>query len=766
MPFPRFRGSSSVARLGMLVGLLVLVLGLSSLPARAQTVPALTGTVVEAGTDRPLAGATVRLRGTAAPNVLRRTTTAPDGTFQLADLPRGTYVLEVQLLGYEAHERTLTLELGESPDLTVALSLNVAGLDSIVLSPSRRTERALDVPSSVSVLTPEVIRREGASSSVEALRPTVGVNVAQTGVDRRLLSLRGFGAPFSGTPHVRVDGRTAALPLLGANTFGPMPIMPHDLRRIEVVRGPAATLYGPEAGGGLVQFFTRDPFREPGTSLSVAGGSTAFTDAQFRQAGVIGGRVGYKFTGQFSRADEWTLDPDDPKDAAEIARYRTYEPGETIPEGRPTTDRRLRRDDLYRTFNTNGRLTYRFDDAKRLSLRGGFASLTSPLQTGLGTVQAEELSHGYTQLRLDAGRLSASVGLNRNLDVGTAYRLETGETVLEEGTRWTGQAQYDLGLDALDTRLLMGGDFDVTRPETDTPTVAEQLGDDGIGRFGGYLQSTTDLADPLTLTLAGRVDYNDVVEEASFAPRAAIVADLGGHTLRTSYTRSASFPGTDPLFAAGRFDLDPSVRTTSQTVEVGYKGSFLNGRVLAHADAYYETRDDVLTPQERAVVFGTGDIVPPPTDTPGIRYAVTDRIKYGGLDVSVTADVTERTSVFANVSLVTDDRFDGDGTAPPVALNAPSSSVKSGVDHGLPAGFSIGATAQYVDRFPVRWGPYVGTVDAYTRLDLRAGYRVPAVPGLRIDVSAKNVLDTEHRAFVGAPEIGRMVIARLTYEWP
>lgn len=767
----RSRRSLCAVRTALLLGLAVLLLGLSARSTRGQAAPVLTGTVLEAATDRPLAGATVTLRGIESPTVLARTTTDLDGTFQLADLPRGTYVLEVRLLGYEEHRRTLTLELGDARDLTVALSLDVASVDSIVLSPSRRAERALDVPSSVSILTPAVIRREGASSSVEALRPTVGVNVAQTGVDRRMLSLRGFGAPFSGPPHVRVDGRTAEMPLLGANAFGPMPILPHDLRRIEVVRGPAATLYGPEASGGVVQFFARDPFRAPGSSLSLAGGSKAFLDAQFRQAGVIGGTVGYKFTGQFSRADEWTLDPDDAPDAAEIARYQTYESDETMPENRPTTDRRLRRDDLYRTFNTNGRLTYRFDDGTRLSLRGGFASLTSPLQTGIGTIQADELSHGYTQLRLDAGRFSASAGFNRNLDIGTAYRLETGETVLSEGTRWTGQAQYDLGLDALNTRLLLGGDLDVTRPETTTPTLADQRGDDGIGRYGAYLQSTTDLAEPLTLTLAGRVDYNDVVEETSLAPRAALVADLGaGHTLRASYSRWASYPGTDPLFAAGRFGVDPfgvdpSVQTTGQTVEVGYKGSILN-RAQAHVDVYYETRDDVLTPQERAIVFGADSIVPPPTDTPGIRYTVADRIEYGGLDASVTADVTETASVFANVSLVTDDRFDGDASGSTVALNAPSSSVKGGIDYGLPAGVSVGATAQFVDAFPVRWGPYIGAVDAYTRLDLRAGYQVPAVPGLRVDVAAKNVLGAEHREFVGAPEIGRMVIARLTYELP
>ena len=155
----------------------------------------------------------------------------------------------------------------------------------------------------------------------------------------------------------------------------------------------------------------------------------------------------------------------------------------------------------------------------------------------------------------------------------------------------------------------------------------------------------------------------------------------------------------------------------------------------------------MLTPQERALDVIRLAFIPMPIPA----------------DARVTADVTEVASVFANVSLVSGDRFGGET---PVALNTPSSSVKGGIDYGLPAGVSVGVTAQYVDAFPVRWGPYIGRVDAYTRLDLRAGYRVPAVPGLRLDLSAKNVLGTEHREFVGAPEIGRMVIARLTYELP
>ncbi|PQJ36504.1 hypothetical protein BSZ35_14280 [Salinibacter sp. 10B] len=718
------------------------------MPSFAQPSPVLTGTVVEAGSERPLMGAEVTLRAVESPNVLRETSTDRDGTFQLADPPRGQYVLEVQLLGYTEHRRPVLLEAGESKDVTVTLSPSGASYESIVLSATRRPERALEVPASISVLTPEVIRQEGASSPIEALRPTAGVHVAQTGIDRRTLSLRGFAPPFSGSPHIRVDDRPAEFPLLGAHAFGPMSIMPHDLSRIEVVRGPATPLYGPEAGGGLVQFFTRDPFRAPGTSLSVAGGSQSFVDVQFRQAGVIGGTVGYKFTGQFSRADEWMLDSTNSKDAAEVSRYRRYSPNEPIPSGRLTKDRQLRRDDLYRTFNTNGRLTYRFPDDTQLSLRGGFASLTSPLQTGIGTLQANDLSYTYTQLQLDAAAFSASVGLNRNLDLGEAYRLDAGETVLNEGTRWTGQAQYDSGELGLNTQLLGGVDFDVTRPTTDASPFPQET----VGRYGTYLQTTTEVAPPLTLTLGSRVDYNDLAKNTSFTPRATLVYDLASqHSLRAGYTRSVSHPGTDPLFVTGRFDVNPDASLTTQTIEFGYKGTFAD-RIRVHLDGYYEWKQNVLTPSRNGE---------------NRSYDIVERIHYSGLDASISVSPTETVSAFANVSLVTDDRFSGANDAtPPVALNAPSSSIKGGIDYGWAAGFSVGVTAQYVDPFPVRWGPYVGNVDAYSLLDVRASYRLAPVPGLRIDVTAKNALDSDHREFVGAPAVGRQIIVRLTYELP
>ncbi|MEX0599756.1 MAG: TonB-dependent receptor, partial [Rhodothermales bacterium] len=93
--------------------------------------------------------------------------------------------------------------------------------------------------------------------------------------------------------------------------------------------------------------------------------------------------------------------------------------------------------------------------------------------------------------------------------------------------------------------------------------------------------------------------------------------------------------------------------------------------------------------------------------------------------------------------------------------------VKAGFDYTAPAGWRANASVRYIGEFTVRSGPYEGIVDAYTMLDLGAGYDFDAmVPGLRLDVSVMNALDQTHREFIGAPQLGRLALARLTYHLP
>ncbi|MFB6279678.1 MAG: TonB-dependent receptor [Salinibacter sp.] len=723
--------------------------------ATAQDLGVVTGSVVDAADQAPLIGAEVTLEKLDEPTGVRGTKTAASGTFQFGRVRPGRYVLEVSFLGYRERQVPMTIESGESRNLDLALQRDPFSLETVVGTPSRQQQRVLEAPASVSVLEPQRIRRASATSSVEALRSVVGVDMAQTGIDRREVALRGFNSAFT-APYVLTDHREAAAPALGLNLFSVMPNTTLDLARIEAVRGPAGALYGLGVDGGVLHFVTKNPFQDPGTSIAVSGGSRSYLNAQFRQAGVLGDKVGYKFTGQWGRADEWPLDSGAPQDAGELARYRVYGTRDAVPTGRDVSriDRegdgnpefRLRREDLYRRYNVNGLLTYRFDHDTTLDLRGGYASLTSPLQSPIGTLQASNFAYSYGQLRLETGDLSAQVVLNHNPSANSTYLYRTGRTIADDGTQVDGRLQYAFGGGPLGTEFLVGGELDVTRLRDEPDILGPQ--EEEFTTAGTYLQATTPLAASWTLTLAARADYLSVRDEAYLSPRAALVyRPASQHALRASYNRSVSVPAASPLLRVAPDTPAPPQSTTTQTLEVGYKGQ-IGPRFRGNIDLYYGARENVFAPE----------------GTP-VQYQSAGDIDYWGLDVAAEVNATDELTIFGNTSVVSADSFGGDD-AGDIALNAPAFKANGGVDYGLPAGFSVGATVHHVDGFPVRSGPYVGDVAAYTLLNVRAAYNIPAVPGLRLTLTGKNVLGNQHREFVGAPALGRMLIGRLTYTLP
>lgn len=82
----------------------------------------------------------------------------------------------------------------------------------------------------------------------------------------------------------------------------------------------------------------------------------------------------------------------------------------------------------------------------------------------------------------------------------------------------------------------------------------------------------------------------------------------------------------------------------------------------------------------------------------------------------------------------------------------------------MSSAFSVSASGRYTDAFEIRSGPYVGLLESYFQADVGFGYDFDSyVRGMRIDVGVSNVLDDDHREFIGAPRLGRMAIARVTY---
>ncbi len=147
-------------------------------------------------------------------------------------------------------------------------------------------------------------------------------------------------------------------------------------------------------------------------------------------------------------------------------------------------------------------------------------------------------------------------------------------------------------------------------------------------------------------------------------------------------------------------------------------------------------------------------------------------VDFWGLDASFQYLASDRLNLFGNISFVSDDLFDDDelnepGTGLQVALNATSLKWKSGFSYDIPKSYSINSSVRFIRGFPVRSGTYVGDVEDYFLWDIGAGYDFSGfVSGMRFDFTLQNVLNNEHREFIGAPQIGRLALARLSYTLP
>lgn len=487
----------------------------------------LSGTVTDASDGNPLPGANVVL----LQNEVMTTGAATDidGKFTISGLAPGTYAVRVRFIGYQESNLSVTLATGEARTLDVALSQAGFELNTVVITASRREEKALDAPASISVLSAEDVEGHVGTNSVEALRNTTGVDMAQTGIDRREVVLRGFNNAFSGAAYVLTDYRQAAVPSLGVNIYSIMPNLGIDIDRVEVVRGPGSALYGAGVDAGVIHFITKDPFSHPGTTISVSGGERSYFSFAGRQAGVIGDKVGYKITGTYGQADDWTLDPNDAIDKGQIAQ-----------------DGRTRNNSFWKT-NVNGTLEYRPREGVSLIANGGYSALKASVLSGIGTVQADNFGYSYGQLRFRMDNFFAQAYVNKN-SAGDSF-VYGGSKVVDRGVSINTQAQYDLELAEGREKIIVGADLELTRPDTRGTILGRNENNDDINEYGGYVQSTTAISPKLDLTVAVRGDYNNIVSTFQVSPRAGFVfKPIPNQTFRATYNRAFSSPGVNSLF--------------------------------------------------------------------------------------------------------------------------------------------------------------------------------------------------------------------------
>jgi iron complex outermembrane recepter protein len=156
-----------------------------------------------------------------------------------------------------------------------------------VTSVSRREETLVEAPASIFLITAEDIRRSGATTLPEALRLAPNLQVARTDTSQYAISARGGNTNTANNMLVLIDGRTVYTPLFSGVFWDAQNVMLEDVERIEVISGPAATLWGTNGVNGVINIVTFPAGKTQGALL--AGGAG---DMERGAAGRFGGELG------------------------------------------------------------------------------------------------------------------------------------------------------------------------------------------------------------------------------------------------------------------------------------------------------------------------------------------------------------------------------------------------------------------------------------------------------------------------------------------
>ncbi len=151
----------------------------------------------------------------------------------------------------------------------------------------------------VFVITPEMIRRTGATTFPEILRMVPGMDVARIDSNKWAVSARGFNDRFASKLLVQVDGRAVYNPIFSGVLWDSQDYVLADIERIEVVRGPGASVWGANAVNGIINIITKSSKDTQGGLLSGGAGNFERGFANLRYGGKLAENLTYRAYGKW-----------------------------------------------------------------------------------------------------------------------------------------------------------------------------------------------------------------------------------------------------------------------------------------------------------------------------------------------------------------------------------------------------------------------------------------------------------------------------------
>jgi iron complex outermembrane receptor protein len=643
-----------------------------------------------------------------------------------------------------------TEEVSTQSDQALIPELELIKEEETVSIASRYEQPISQAPSNVYVITDEDIRQSGSPDLPTILRRIPGMEVMQTTGAEFNVSARGDNQLLANKMLVLVDGRSIFVDAQAVVYWKAIPVTLPEIKRIEVLKGPASAVYGFNAFDGVINIITKSPEEMKGTTLQFGGGEFGTISSAAIHAGTVG-KFGYRLSVGRDQNQQWR-----------------------------------NRDSLaFRSHKFNVQTEYALSSESKLSISGGLVDTNrfdGAVQGVTHNTQTPAL--GYAHAVYERPNFFLRAFWNRWDEANTvlAHPLITNflRIIDQNGNSMfrfradTYNVETQHGLDLGTTnRLTYGFNY---RYNTLSGNLYTQSNHEN--RLGFYVQDEWKATQTLTFVAGARYDLETSVH-ATVSPRVALLyRPAPDHTFRLGFSVAYRPPTLNesyfdarvqttlpppipspPIFGThGSTNLSPE---QIESYEAGYQGWYFRHRLSVRANVFYNHLSDlILATNPQPIQGGIADI-------------------YGG-EAGVEFLATRWLTGFANYSyqeigqtLTADARRGG----PRFKWNA---GLRGEWDNGLSGEIGyhhVGAATYPINQAFFSFAPFGVTapnprVGSYNLLNLRVAYKFwheRAEAGYLRDAEvalfASNALNDTHKEHPLGDTIGSRVMGWITVRY-
>ena len=581
------------------------------------------GQIIEVSGE-PLVGANVTLKGTTT-----GTTTDLNGNFTISNVDDGSYTLIVSFVGYEEMNRSVTVS-GSVTDIgTISLSPSLLFLSNqVVISGTRRAEKLTETPATIQLITSKQIAELPSFNPGELLARVKGVEFVRSGVVGTGINIRGFNSNFNSKNLQINDGRYATLVATGL-PFGPLStIIKEDVDRVEVILGPNAALYGPNAHNGLVNTITKDPRSSQGTTFALGAGNQNLLTGRLRHAQVLNDKWAFKVTGEYTKGEEFEF-----ADSVYIDRLGAN--GNPGPDGVKEGYEELELDNDFSFLRGGASLYYSVSDEADVIASWGGSNSTYLAPTNVGRNQIIDWRIGFYSLKYTSPHWFAQAYMTtsktddtyaidertkqyyRGLDAGLSDAEARGEQsyasgakFIDDSQRYNAEVQYNNTFGGFN--VVLGAQWQRDLANSHGTYLLDSNEEDYIqvDQTGVYGQLEREFGSGFKATAAFRGDNHEIYG-FNFVPKAGIVKTVNNGSFRLTYAQGIAAPTILNMYGnlfsglilgnAEGFTLADGSKVEKQkvekiqTFEIGYKGQAAK-KLFLDVNAYYNISEDFLSP--------------------------------------------------------------------------------------------------------------------------------------------------------------------------